>query len=218
MDTAGNVTTYAGGASGSGYSDGTATAALFNFPVGLAIDTIGNLFVAESANNRIRKIDTGGNVTTYAGSGSVGFSNGVASAAGLASPTAVVIDSSGNLYVTSPNHFRIRKIDTAGNVTTYAGSGTVGYSDGPASGARFNNPQGLVLDSVGNLYVADKHTYTIRKVDTAGNVTTYAGTGVSGGSNGTVTAAKFIGPEGLALDSAGNLFVHDSGSIRKITP
>ena len=211
----GVVTTLAG--STSGYMDGTGTAAKFRFPRGVAVDSSGNVYVADYVNQRIRKISPAAGVTTFAGS-SQGDDDGTGTAAKFNYPYGVAVDSSGHIYVADTGNHRIRKIDPAGVVTTLAGS-TLGYADGTGTAARFNYPRGVAVDSSGNVYVADYDNDRIRKIDPTGVVTTFAGSS-SGDADGTGTAARFNRPSGVAVDSSGNVYVADLGNnrIRKIDP
>jgi sugar lactone lactonase YvrE len=211
------VTTLAGSGT-SGSANGNGTAASFNRPGGVAVDSSGNVFVADAGNNLIRKIDTTGNVTTLAGSGAGGSANGSGTAASFYNPWGIAADSSGNVYVADKNNNLIRKIDSIGNVTTLAGSGAVGSVNGPATTASFYGPEGVAVDLTGNVYVADTGNNLIRIIDTSGWVSTLAGTGVSGSTNGQATSATFSFPWGIAVDSSENIYVVDSWSflIRKI--
>ena len=154
-------------------------------------------------------------VSTIAGSGTAGYLDAQGTAARFNYPQSITVDNSGNLYLADLSNNRIRKIDTSGNVTTIAGSGSVGYTDGQGTNATFNNVRAITIDSSGNLYVADLHK--IRKIDTSGNVTTIAGS-TSGFADGQGAAAKFSQSEGIAVDNSGNLYIADSGNtrIRKI--
>jgi streptogramin lyase len=214
---AGVVTTFAG--SGAAVSvDGTGTAAGFNFPTGITIDAAGNLFVAEFYGHTIRKITPAGAVTTFAGSGTAGNVDGTGAAASFNNPTDIAIDIAGNLYVTDYSNHKIRKITPAGIVTTLAGSGTSGSADGTGTAASFNLPVGLCVDPGGNVFVADYYNNLIRKITPTGVVTTIAGSGVYGGTDGQGTAATFAYPYDLAVDLQGNLFVTQSaGMIRMIS-
>jgi IPT/TIG domain/NHL repeat/GYF domain 2 len=218
---AGVVTTLAGTAGTSGSTDGTGSAARFRIPYGVAVDSSGNVYVADTYNQTIRKITPAGVVTTLAGTaGSWGSVDGTGSAARFASPVGVAVDGSGNVYVADSGNHTIRKITPAGVVTTLAGTaGSVGSADGTGSAAQFNFPRGVAVDGSGNVYVAD--TNTIRKITPAGVVTTLAGTaGTSGSADGTGSAARFYSPRGVAVDGSGNVYVADTfnSTIRKITP
>jgi sugar lactone lactonase YvrE len=222
---AGVVTTLAGQAGLCGYADGTGTAAQFQHPTGITVDTAGNLYVADSDNNAIRKITPAGVVTTLAGLSS-GSADGTGTAAGFYFPVGIVLDAFGNLYVADTDNCTIRKITPAGVVTTLAGkAGVAGSADGTGTAARFSFPFGITIDKSGNLYVADNGNATIRKITPFGVVTTLAGqAGVPGSADGTGTAARFNLPRGIAADASGNLYVTEATSgpsnntIRKITP
>jgi hypothetical protein len=219
---AGVVTTLAGSSSNQAYRDGVGTAAWFNASTALTIDSLGNVFVADTANSVIRKIATDGTVTTLAGTaGSTGSADGTSAAARFNQPAGIIVDSAGNLYVSDTNNHTIRKVTSAGVVTTLAGlAGVSGSSDGTGTAAQFNLPRGLCYDGSGNLYVADTANSSIRKVTTAGVVTTFAGLStVSGLLDGTGIESWFNQPRDVKIDSSGNLYVADTGNaaIRKIT-
>jgi hypothetical protein len=219
---AGVVTTLAGSAGNPGSADGTGGAARFNNPTGVAVDSAGNVFVAEWGNSTIRKVTAAGVVTTLAGSAGVsGTNDGTGSAARFNSPCGVAVDSAGNVFVADYGNDTIRKVSSAGVVTTLAGSaGTQGSADGMGSAARFFLPYGVAMDSAGNVFVVDQYNHTIRKVTSTGVVTTLAGSaGNSGSADGTGIAARFYYPSGVAVDSAGNVFVADThnNTIRKVT-
>jgi sugar lactone lactonase YvrE len=214
------VTTFAGSGA-SGAADATGTAASFSLPTALVFDASGNLFVADATNNMIRKITPAGVVSTLAGSGASGTTDGTGAAATFNHPTGIVIDASGNLFVSDFWDQTIRKITAAGEVTTFAGTTeSSGTTDGTGSAARFNGPAGLAIDSHDNIYVADYLSNTIRKITPAGVVTTFAGSGTAGSLNGTGTDASFRLPSDIAIDANDNLFVVDypNNMIRKITP
>jgi hypothetical protein len=198
-------TTLAGSGTAA-FADGTAGAASFSFPHGLAVDGAGNVFVMDANNFRVRKVTPSGVVTTFA-------QLGTAQARGIA------IDGSGNLYIGGYLAQTIRKITPAGVVTTLAGlEGVSGNNNGIGSAARFNTPVGLVVDASGNVFVADRGNHIIRKITPAGLVTTVAGqAGVPGSADGSGTGAQFSFPQGIALDAAGNLYVTSGQAIRKIT-
>ncbi len=166
-------------------------------------------------------VDTGKyTVTTLAGTGSYGFTNGPGTIAQFSDPFAVATDASGNVYVADADNNAIRKITPAGIVSTLAGDGTRGFKNGTGTGAEFNFPHALVVDTTGNIYVADTFNEMIRKITPAGVVSTVAGDGTAGFANGAGAMAEFNAPSGIALDRFGNLFVSDSNNqrVRKITP
>jgi streptogramin lyase len=213
------VTTLAG--SGTlGSTDGIATSATFNGPRGVAVDALGNVYVGDSENNKIRKIAPSGTVTTMAGSGAAGSSDGIGSAASFYFPSDITVDASGNLYVADSGNNKIRKITPSGTVTTLAGSGAAGSADGTGSAASFSTPYGVEIDISGNVYVGDFGSNKIRKITPLGVVTTIAGSGTVGSTDGTSLTATFNGPRGVAIDASGNVYVGDStnNKIRKITP
>jgi len=219
---AGMVTTLAGLAGNWGSADGTGSAARFNDPWGVAVDSAGNVYVADTDNDTIRKVTPAGGVTTLAGSVSYGSADGTGSAARFSYPRGVAVDGAGNLYVADRDNHTVRKVTPLGVVTTLAGlASSPGSADGTGTAARFDNPRGVAVDDAGNVYVADTDNHTIRKVTPAGGVTTLAGqAGSSGSVDGTGTAAQFYYPYGVAVDSAGNVYVADTDNhtIRKVTP
>jgi len=218
ITSAGVVTTLAGTGS-SGSANGTGTAASFNNPQGVSVDGSGNVYVADYGNHLIRKITSAGVVTTLAGSGSSGSANGTGTAASFDYPVGVAVDGSGNVYVADTDNHLIRKITSAGVVTTLAGSGSSGSANGTGTAASFNIPRCVAVDGSGNVYVADYANHLIRKITSAGVVTTLAGSGSQGSTNGTGTAASFVFPVGVAVDGSGNVYVADTNNhlIRKIT-
>jgi sugar lactone lactonase YvrE len=223
------VTTLAGWPGDPGSTNGSGWAARFGFPGSVRTDTLGNLIVADAANNTVRKVTPQGVVTLIAGvSGSSGSTDGPAASALFNGPAGVAPDSSGNIYVADDLSQTIRKISASGTVSTIAGkAGSQGVVDGSGSSARLYDPQNLALDpSSGNLYVADGKANVIRKVTPGGSVTTFAGLPQSGGpaiagsADGTGSSASFNNPTGVAVDVAGNVYVGDTGNntVRKITP
>lgn len=219
---AGVVTTVAGKAGSSGSTDGPVASALFAGVGGVAVDRSGTIYVADSGNYTIRKISDGV-VSTLAGvAGSRGEVDGTGSAARLYDPQNLALDRFGNIYVADGMGDVVRMITPAGVVTTYAGTPTVsGTSDGTGSAARFNDPTGITVDGLGNVYVADFGNDTVRKIAPGGVVTTLAGSPLTTGSaDGTGSAATFNGPAGVGVDSSGNVYVADSTNytIRMISP
>ena len=215
---AGVVTTLAGDPSAAtGSADGTGLAARFRYPQGVAVDSAGTVYVADTVNNTIRKVTSAGVVSTLAGAaGAWGYQDGTGTVARFWQPTGVAVDSAGDLYVADFGNTMIRKVTSAGVVTTLAGNmsgytGTgYGNGDGLGNQAAFGQPSGVAVDARGNVYVADTLFYTIRKVTPAGQVTTIGGTAtVSGSADGTGTVARFCGPSGVAVDSAGHVYVAD---------
>lgn len=215
------VSTFAGSGA-AGFANATGTAAQFNSPTGTAVDGAGNIYVADKLNHRIRKITPGGVVTTLAGSGVAGFNNATGTAAQFDQPNGVAVDGAGNVYVADVGNHRIRKITSAGVVTTLSGNGMGGFNDGPnAMSSRFNFPYSVALDGAGNVYVADFLNHRIRVVDpVTGAASTLAGSGTAGFMNATGAAAQFNFPTGVAVDGAGNVYVADqlNHRIRAITP
>src|SRR5229473_3205009 len=223
VDPTGNITTIAGtGAQGFSGDAGPATSATLDSPQGLALDTANNLYIADTHNHRIRKLNlTTSILITIAGTTTPGFSGDKASAtsAQLNLPTALALDASNNLYLADTGNHRIRKISAAGIITTIAGTGTQGFSGDstPATSTAINSPTGLALDAANNLYLADTHNHRIRKITaTTGIITTIAGTGAPGFSGDTTvaTTATLALPHGITIDPAGNLYLADTQNHR----
>jgi hypothetical protein len=217
----GVVSTLAGSTTLRGNVDGAGTSATFSSPLGIAQDSAGTLYVADAMNHTVRKITSSGTVSTLAGSaGQSGTNDGTGSSARFNNPTGIEVDSAGNVYVADTTNNLIRKVTPTGTVTTLAGLGGVsGISDGTGSGALFNQPSGLAVDSAGNVYVADTGSSTIRRVSPAGLVVTVAGLpGISGHKDGVGIEAWFNQPRDVTVSSTGSLYVADTGnaSIRKI--
>jgi len=212
------VTIFAGSGSGA-FVNGTGVAASFNYPSDVAVDASGNVYVADTQNNRIRKITSEGVVTTLAGSGNQTFADGTGVAASFSRPSGVAVDASGNVYVADSNNNMIRKITSVGVVTRLAGAGSMGFTDGTGTAAKFNLPEGVAVDASGNVYVADTFNHRIRKITSSGVVTTLAGSGSEAFADGTGAAASFCRPSGVAVDASGNVYVADTFNyrIRKIT-
>jgi len=224
----GIISTVAGnGTRGFSGDGGPANAAQLTYPSGIALDAMGNVFIADRDNERVRKVTPAGIITTIAGRGrSDGFSGdgGPAASAQLNNPSRIAVDAAGTLFIADSGNSRIRKVNAAGTITTVAGNGTSGFSGdgGPATSARINYPSGIALDAAGSLFIADYYDNRIRKVTPTGIITTVAGNGTSGfsGDGGPATSAQLSYPSGIALDAARNLFIGDSGNhrVRKVTP
>jgi uncharacterized protein (TIGR03437 family) len=223
----GIITTYAGNGQRTFSGDGGPAISAGVYPEGLAVDASGNLFIADFANNRIRKVSASGTITTVAGNGTEGFSGdgGPATSAKLASPQGVAVDASGSLFIADSG--RIRKVSADGIITTVAGKGTGGYSGdgGPATSASVD-PTSVAVDASGNLFIADTGNNRIRKVSASGIITTVAGNGPSSpvggysGDGGVATSASLNFPLGVAVDASGNLFIADYSNqrVRKVSP
>ncbi|HWY10459.1 MAG TPA: T9SS type A sorting domain-containing protein [Bacteroidia bacterium] len=221
VNTAGVISTFAGtGVAGFNGDGGNATAAQLNSPYGIAVDTSGNLYISDLGNNRIRKVNKLGVISTFAGTGVAGFSGdgSTAAAAQLNNPIGVAVDVSANVYIADFYNNRIRKVNTAGVISTLAGTGVAGFSGdgGTATAAQLNNPYGVAVDVSANVYVADYYNNRIRKVSTAGVISTYAGTGIAGfsGDGGVSTGAQLNGPIGVSVDTTGNVYIADFGNQR----
>ena len=221
------IKTIAGkGTNGFSGDGGRATDAELFYPDGAVIDGDGNFYFADENNNRIRKIDNKGIITTIAGTGNSGFSGdgGPASSAELSGPSTLALDASGNIYIADNGNQRVRKITTDGIISTIAGSGAVGYGGdgGNAINAKFINPVGVALDKFGNIYITDQGNNRIRKINESGIITTYAGNGEEGylGDGAMATDAKLGLPTGIAIDANGNVFFSDvlNSCVRKINP
>jgi trimeric autotransporter adhesin len=227
VNTSGIISTVAG-RTASGYSgDGAAaTAAQLNAPIGVAVDTLGNIYIADELNDRIRIVSTSGIINTFAGngynsgSGGGGYSGdgGPATVAELHTPTSVTLDNSGNVYIADLANQRIRIVNTSGIITTVAGNGSIGYSGdgGLATDAELQYPYGVATDATGNLYIADEDNNCIRMVNTSGDISTIAGNTSSGfsGNGGQATVAELYYPTDIAVDASGNLYIADSYNNR----
>ena len=225
VNSSGTITTVAGdGTAGYNGDNIAATTAELDQPFSVAVDSAANLYIADFQNNLIRKVNASGIITSVAGNGTAGYNgdNITATSAELYNPSSVTVDSAGNLYIADSQNNRIRKVDTSDNITTVAGNGTAGYNGDSiaATSAELNNPSAVAVDSAGNLYIADQQGQRIRKVGTSGNITTVAGNGTAGynGDNIAATSAQLHLPYGVAVDSAGNLYIADYSNqrIRKV--
>jgi len=220
----GTITTIAGnGTAGFGGDGGSAASSQLNTPTGVAVDKSGNIYIADSGNNRVRKIAPNGSISTFAGTGAAGFAGdgGAAASAQLYTPFGLAVDASGNLYIAELGNSRVRKISTAGTITTVAGNGTSAFSGdgGPAVNAELNYPEAVAVDSAGNIYIADTLNYRVRMVTAGGLIDTVAGNGTAGysGDLGQATAAQIATASGVAVDSASSLYISDGAThIRKV--
>jgi Leucine-rich repeat (LRR) protein/sugar lactone lactonase YvrE len=232
-DTQGQLSVVAGnGKRGFAGDEGPAIEAELNNPQGTAVDEEGNLYIADTNNHRIRKVDSSGIITTVVGNGKRGFAGdeGLALNAKLREPTAIVFDNNGHLYIADSGNHRIRKVSGQRTrkpgadsvITTFAGDGRRSYQgdNGPATQARLNNPSGLAVDSQNNVYIADTDNHRVRKVDNRGIISTVAGTGDNGysGDGDPAIAAKLNAPTGLEVDTEGNLYIADKNNhrVRKV--
>ncbi|WP_333575991.1 DUF6443 domain-containing protein [Sphingobacterium sp.] len=215
-----DVQSFAGPTSSiSGYQDGTGTSARFYKPVSICKDVVGNLYVSDRGNNMVRKITASGIVTTFAGSTTAGYLDGTGSSARFSEPWGITVDGNSNVYVTDENNRRIRKITPGGIVTTFAGSGSASSVDGTGTSASFYGMKGIAADASGNLYVSEYNGCKIRKISPAGVVTTFAGNGSAGNTDGTGTGASFYFPMAITVDANGNVYVTQlDNRVRKITP
>ena len=224
------ITTIAGTGKGGFRGDGgPAIEAKLYFPAGVATDGAGNVYIADTDNNRIRKVDSTGTITTIAGGGVCCLNypgdGGPAVNAQLWSPKGVAVDGAGNLFIADTDNDRIRKVDSAGVISTVAGTGDPGFrgDGGPAVKAKLFRPSGVVVDGAGNVYIADYAWNRIRKVDSTGMITTIAGSGPRddggfGGDGDPAVKAQLAHPSGVALDGVGNLYIADTDNqrIRKV--
>ena len=240
VNTNGIISTIAGtGTAGYSGDGGPATAAEFNDPIGIAVDANGNVFIADERNNRIRKINTSGIISTYAGTGFSAGSNtcttcysgdgGMATAANINNPWALALDANGNLYIADQWNNCIRKVDASGIISTVAGNGfgagtscTTCYSGdrGPATAAELNSPSSIAFDASGNMFIADGGNSRIRMVNINGVISTVVGSGTNGcsGDGGLATMANLGAPNGIAFDASGNMYIDDinCSNVRKV--
>jgi hypothetical protein len=226
VSTTGIITTVAGNGTGGFSGDGgAATAAMLQSPTGVAVDASGNIYIADAANSRIRKVNTSGIITTIAGTGTPGYTGdgGAATAATVNSPVGVAVDGSGNIYIADYNNNVVRMINTSGDISTFAGTGTSGFGGdgGAATAALLALPTAMAIDASGNVYISDQGNNRVRMVNTSGVISTFAGIGTPGfsGDLGLATAAELLAPNGILIDGSGNLLIADQNNnrIRQVT-
>ncbi|HEX3743450.1 MAG TPA: hypothetical protein VHW09_05960 [Bryobacteraceae bacterium] len=199
---------------------GSAVNAQLSNPQGVAVDTLGNIFIADQGNQRVRKVTPAGIISTVAGTGNAGYSgdNGPAISAQLDNPQGVAVDAAGNLYIADPGNHRVRKVTPDGTITTLAGTGTSGNAgdNGPATAATFVSPVAVAVDTKGNVYISDSQSSEVRVVNATGNIARVAGNGSPGfgGDSGPAVSASLSYPQGLNVDAAGNLYIGDTGNYR----
>ena len=223
---AGLISSIAGnGTLGFGGDGGAATAASLSGPYGLAIDAFSNIYIADTQNNRIRRVTSGGTISTFAGNGTAGFSGdgGSSISASLNFPRSIAIDVSGNVFIADTGNRRIRKITPGGIISTVAGNGNEGFSGdgGAATRASLGVTYGVAIDASSNIYIADSGNHRIRKVTSGGVISTVAGNGTVGfsGDGGPATAAS-LSPVGVTISASGNIYIPDSENNRiwRVTP
>ena len=223
INTSGIISTIAGtGVLGYSGDGGPATAAELNIPDDAKSDALGNIYIADLGNYRIRIINTSGIINTFAGNGIRSYSGdgGPAIAAELIGPCSLATDGSGNVYIADGLNNRIRIVNSSGIINTFAGDSAIGYygDGGPATSAELNDPVGVATDAFGDVYISDQLKSRIRIVNTSGIINTFAGNGTFGflGDGGAATAAELDGPEGITIDASGNVYIADysNGRIR----
>lgn len=226
VDASGIISTYAGtGVQGYSGDGGSAIVAQMGEPFGLAMDATGNLYIAEANNHRIRKVDNTGIISTFAGTSTLGFSGdgGPAASAALYNPYGVGVSGSGDVYIADSYNSRIRVVNGAGVISTFAGNGSTGFGGdgGTALNAMFDDPRSVAIDAGGNVYVADETNNRIRKINTSGIISTCAGMGFSGygGDGGNATVAQINHPFGVTVDAGGTIYISDNQNkrVRKVS-
>ncbi len=220
VDTGGKITTFAGnGIAGFSGDNGPATRAQLELPVDVALDAAGNLYIVDLGGYRVRRVGTDGRITTVAGTGETESSGGGLATQADIVPSCVAVDTVGNIFI-SEYGYRVRRVGTDRQITTVAGTGVRGFTGdgGPADQAQLGSATCLTVDTIGNLYIADRYNHRVRKVDTKGRITTVAGNGVQGsdGDGGRAIQAQLDSPDSVDVDAAGNLYIEESGRIRRV--
>ncbi|MFJ8584886.1 RICIN domain-containing protein [Streptomyces sp. NPDC093595] len=219
------ISTFAGtGEAGFSGDEGLAVSARSNHPYGVAVDSTGALYFSEYSNHRVRKVTVDGKISTFAGTGEADFGgdDGPAPSARLNYPRGVAVDSAGTVYIADAGNHRVRKVTADGKISTFAGTGTAGSGGdgGPATAAELDRPYGVAVDSTGTVYIADHNNHRIRKVTADGKISTFAGTGEAGseGDGAAAKSAQLNGPHAVAVDSAGVVYIADTGNhrVRKV--
>lgn len=213
------ITTFAGGGTVSGGDGRPATSAKLFVPEAVAVDGKGNVYIADSATQRVRMVSPAGVITTFAGGGSSTGDGVPATSAQLKTPSGVAVDAKGAVYISDFLDHRVRRVTANGRITTVAGTGVAGFSGdgGRATAARLNDPRGVAVDAKGNVYIADLLNGRVRKVSAGGTITTFAGGGASLGDGVPATSAKLASPHGVAVDAKGNVYIA-GGSVRVVNP
>jgi len=208
----GTIFTIAGTGTAGNKDTGIATSSQLFLPLAIAVDSPGNVYIAEGPNHRVRKVTPEGTIFTIAGTGTAGIKDtGIATTSQLNTPTGLAVDLLGNVYIAENNNYRIRKVTPDGSIFTVAGTGAAGNTDtGVATSSQLNTPQALAVDSLGNIYIGDSGNHRIRKVTPDGSIFTVAGTGTAGNTNtGIATTSGLNFPRGIAVDNSGNMYISD---------
>ena len=190
----------------------------------MAVDRQGNVYISDFFNSRVRKVTPGGTISAFAGTGIQGFSGdgGPAISARLTGPQGLAVDAEGNVFIADGNGARVRKVNSAGTITTIAGTGRIGFSGdgGHATSAQLGWPYGVAVDGQGNVYIAEEQGGRVRKVSPGGTITTFAGGGSSTGDGGPATSAQVRNPHGVAVDGQGNVYIAEYAShrVRMVSP
>ena len=208
-----NTSTISGNGN-QGSQDGPANTSMFGYPTGVCVNSDGNIIVADTYHHKIRMINSNGEVSTISGNGMRGFKDGPSSTSKFAFPGGVCVDSIGNIIVSDTENHRIRMINSNGDVSTISENGESGFRDGPLNSSMFNCPQGICIDSVGGIIIADTENHRIRMINSTGDVSTISGSGMRGFKDGPSNISMFNYPHGVCVDSDGNIIVTDTENHR----